>query len=137
MQRPHMRRVKGKNTGPELQVRKLLWDMGFRGYRIHYDKLPGAPDIAFTKHRKAIFVHGCFWHGHNCRAGRNVPRTNQDYWKPKLMRNVERDQRQRQALQNFGWETLVIWECELRDHDHVRRKLRRFLQGTTGGKHPL
>ena len=85
--RPHMQRVRAKNTSPELKLRRLLCDMGFRGYRIHYKKLPGTPDVVFVSRKKAIFVHGCFWHGHDCKAGKNVPRTNQEYWEPKLERN--------------------------------------------------
>lgn len=122
-----MRKVKAKNTVPELKLRHLLREMGFRGYRVHYDALPGKPDVVFTKLKKVIFVHGCFWHGHDCRAGQNAPRTNQDYWKPKLARNKERDQYRQEALRGLGWDVLVVWECELRDLERTAQTLRAFL----------
>jgi len=122
-----MRRVKGKDTTPELRVRRLLRDLGLRGYRIHYDRLPGKPDVVFTKHKKVIFVHGCFWHGHDCPAGRNVPKTNQDYWKPKLARNKERDRQRQEEVRELGWDILIVWECELKDAESLARRLRSFL----------
>ena len=125
--RPHMRRVKSKNTSPELTLRRVLWGMGFRGYRFHRKGLPGKPDVCFGPRKKAIFLHGCFWHGHDCRAGRNVPRTNQEYWGPKLARNRERDERHNQELADMGWSVLVVWECELKDPDALADKLRAFM----------
>jgi len=126
-----MRKVKSKNTTPEVQLRKLLrkllWGMGYRGYRIHYSELPGCPDVAFTKWKKAIFVHGCFWHGHDCRAGKNRPKSNQDYWEPKLLRNQERDRRRQQEIRALGWSVLVVWECELKKIEEVESRLRSFL----------
>ena len=122
-----MTQVKGKNTSPELKLRHLLLNMGYRGYRIHYDKLPGKPDVVFTKHRKVIFVHGCFWHGHNCKAGKNIPRTNKDYWEPKLQRNVERDKKHLREIKKEGWKVLIVWECQLKNPESMRKKLKKFM----------
>lgn len=122
-----MRKVRAKNTSPELTLRRLLCELGFRGYRIHYAELPGKPDVAFTRRKKAIFVHGCFWHGHDCRAGRNIPLTNQDYWNEKLTRNKERDQKHLEDIQELGWEILIIWECELKNREETAQRLKSFL----------
>lgn len=121
-----MARVKSKDTKPEMRVRRAAHALGFR-YRLHKADLPGKPDLVFAKRRKIIFVHGCFWHGHDCRAGRNRPATNLSYWNEKLLRNAERDCRNLRALLKAGWESLVIWECETRDEERLRKKLRRFL----------
>lgn len=106
-----MSRVGQRNTKPELSVRKFLFSQGFR-YRINVKKLPGSPDIVLPKYRTAIFVHGCFWHGHSCRAGRR-PRSNTDYWLPKITANIERDARKIAELQELGWRIFVIWQCEI------------------------
>ena len=123
----HMYKVRSKNTEPELRLRRLIYGMGYRGYRIHYTKLPGKPDVAFLKKRRAIFLHGCFWHGHNCRSGRNVPKSNLDYWIPKLAKNRARDDHNRQELERSGWRVLVIWECELTDQSSVQRRVCGFI----------
>jgi DNA mismatch endonuclease (patch repair protein) len=125
---PHMRKVRSKDTQPEMSVRRLLWAMGFRGYRIHYISLPGKPDIVFTRRKKVIFVHGCFWYGHNCRAGMNVPKSNSEYWQPKLARNRRRDQQNQEELQALGWRFMIIWECELRDLRSLEERIRDFLR---------
>lgn len=122
-----MRKVKAKNTSPELKLRRLLCDLGFRGYRLHYSKLPGTPDVVFVSRKKAIFVHGCFWHGHDCKAGKNVPRTNQEYWKPKLERNKKRDVEWQNQLRSIGWDVLVVWECQLKFPENVCLSLGDFL----------
>ena len=109
-----MRKVKGKDTSPELKVRRLLWGMGLR-YRLHRRDLPGAPDIVLAGRRLAIFVHGCFWHGHDCARGARVPKQNRDYWTGKVGRNRERDVRNQAALKASGWAPMVVWECELKD----------------------
>jgi DNA mismatch endonuclease (patch repair protein) len=127
MLRPHMQKVKAKNTMPEIKVRRLLRELGYRGYRVHYKQLPGKPDIAFTKLKKAIFVHGCFWHGHNCRAGRNTPQTNQEYWVPKLVRNKERDRQRLDKIKGMGWQVLIVWECQLKDMDVLAQRIKAFL----------
>ena len=125
--RPHMKRVKAKNTSLELKLRRLLLDMGYRGYKIHYNALPGKPDVAFTKHKKAIFAHGCFWHRHDCKAGRNTPKTNKGYWEPKLKRNTERDNEHQREIRKQGWDVIIIWECEFKEPDLVKNRLFEFL----------
>ncbi|MBK8191143.1 MAG: DNA mismatch endonuclease Vsr [Vampirovibrionales bacterium] len=121
-----MRRVRSRDTGPERRVRRALCAMGAR-YRLHRRDLPGAPDIVFSAQRKAIFVHGCFWHSHTCKAGRNTPRSNQDYWDAKLARNRARDADHLARLRADGWRVLILWECELKDADALARALAAFL----------
>jgi DNA mismatch endonuclease (patch repair protein) len=124
----NMRHIKSKGMKPELAVRRLAHHLGYR-YRLHRKDLPGKPDLVFGPARKAIFVHGCFWHGHDapdCRDGR-VPRTNQDYWLPKLTRNKERDAESVAALEAAGWHVQVVWECETRDAEGLRTRLQAFL----------
>lgn len=117
---------------PEVGVRSLVHRLGFR-FRLHQKKLPGSPDIVLTRHKKVIFVHGCFWHQHTrCREGR-VPGTRRDYWVPKLAGNVRRDRRNLRSLRREGWECLVVWECELKQPDKLDRRLRRFLLGNMRG----
>lgn len=125
--RPHMRKVRAKNTAPEIKLRKLLWSWGYRGYRLYRRDLPGQPDIAFISRKKAIFLHGCFWHGHSCRAGLNRPQSNLEYWEPKLDRNKKRDWANLRKLREIGWGALVIWECQLKDEESVRARVSRFL----------
>jgi DNA mismatch endonuclease (patch repair protein) len=121
-----MRAVRGADTTPELAVRRLAHSMGYR-FRLHRKDLPGKPDLTFPRLRKVIFVHGCFWHGHDCARGARVPVQNRDYWTRKVARNVERDMSAQSALQRLGWKSLVVWECEIKDQDRLRRALRRFL----------
>ena len=109
-----MRRVKGRNTTPEMKVRKALTRLGAR-YRLHRKDLPGNPDIVMPGRRLAIFVHGCFWHGHDCARGARVPKQNREYWVTKVGRNVARDARSAEALAALSWRVVVIWECELKD----------------------
>jgi DNA mismatch endonuclease (patch repair protein) len=109
-----MRRVKGRDTGPERVVRRLLTGLGVR-YRLQRRDLPGSPDIVLPGRRLAIFVHGCFWHGHDCRRGARAPKANADYWAAKLARNRARDQTAQASLAELGWRTAVIWECEMKD----------------------
>lgn len=120
-----MSRVKNKDTKPEVRVRSMLHQMGYR-FRLHLRDLPGAPDIVLPRHRKAVFVHGCFWHSHDCPRGKR-PSTRTEFWNAKLDRNVERDRTNRESLENQGWQVLTVWECELKDPDAVREKLRRFM----------
>ncbi len=127
----NMRAVKGRDTKPEMQVRRLLHRLGYR-YRLHRKDLPGRPDIVFGPRRKVIFVHGCFWHGHSCKAGQRVPKTNTEYWTAKILTNVERDRRQIEKLSAAGWSALVLWECELRDSGALTERLVRFLDGGNG-----
>lgn len=121
-----MSRIKGKNTAPELTVRRLIFSMGYR-FRLHRSDLPGKPDIVLPGRRKAIFVHGCFWHAHGCKIGR-PPKSNLDFWEPKLKRNAERDRRNLRALRRQAWDVLTIWQCEARDISALETKLRFFLE---------
>ncbi len=109
-----MRRVKGRNTAPEMTVRRALTKLGAR-YRLHRKDLPGNPDIVLPGRKLAIFVHGCFWHGHDCARGARVPKQNRDYWVAKVARNVARDARACEALAALGWRVETVWECELKD----------------------
>lgn len=123
-----MGQIRSSNTKPEIRVRRVVHALGYR-YRLHARELPGTPDIVFRPVRKAIFVHGCFWHRHfGCRRNR-LPKSpeRRDYWKAKLDGNVERDRRNRRMLVRNGWSVLVIWECESEDEKLVRRKVQRFL----------
>ncbi len=108
-----MRRVKSKDSKAELTVRKALTRMGLR-YRLHRKDLPGSPDIAFPGRRLALFVHGCFWHGHDCKRGARAPKANADYWSDKIARNRARDIRTQEALTAIGWRSATVWECELK-----------------------
>jgi len=117
-----MRRVKGRDTGPEKTVRRLLTGLGAR-YRLHRKDLPGKPDIVMAGRRLAIFVHGCFWHGHDCARGARVPKQNRDYWLGKVGRNRERDIAHRAALEAAGWRVEVVWECELKDEVGLTERL--------------
>ena len=120
-----MRAVRSRDTGPEWVVRRLLHGLGYR-YRLHRRDLPGSPDLVFPARRKAIFVHGCFWHAHGCRGGR-PPKSRPDYWLPKLERNRARDAEKRALLEALGWRILVVWQCETRDVGALSANLRAFL----------
>lgn len=121
-----MRAVKGKDTTPELLIRHLAHRLGYR-FRLHRADLPGKPDVVFPSRHKAVFVHGCFWHGHDCARGSRVPKSNTVYWRNKIARNRTRDAASLKALQKAGWCVLVIWECETRSQEVLARKLKRFL----------
>lgn len=121
-----MARVRSRDTAPERLVRNALTRLGYR-YRLHRSDLPGKPDIAFIGRRKVIFVHGCFWHGHDCKRGARTPRANADYWRAKIERNRARDARNAAALVKAGWQTLTIWECSLADAAALNASLQRFL----------
>jgi DNA mismatch endonuclease, patch repair protein len=120
--------VRGKDTKPELVVRRLVHSLGYR-YRLHSKSLPGHPDLVFTPRKKVIFIHGCFWHRHegcpNCR----LPKTRLDFWVPKLEGNKQRDEANQAKLKELGWRWLVIWECELKDLRSVAKRVKRFLDG--------
>lgn len=121
-----MARIVGKNTKPELAVRSMVWRLGYR-YRLHSPRIPGRPDLVFHGRRKVIFVHGCFWHQHpGCKLAR-LPKSRQEYWTPKLLGNCARDQRVRSELNAMGWQSLVVWECELQHPDEAARKIQEFL----------
>jgi DNA mismatch endonuclease (patch repair protein) len=127
-----MRQVRGRDTGPEMVVRRLVHSMGFR-YRLHCRELPGNPDLVFPSRRKIIFVHGCFWHGHACRSGRNRPSSNMGYWIPKLERNKARDRANRKQLKRLGWDVLVVWECQLKRAGGIAARILRFLEHSVDG----
>jgi DNA mismatch endonuclease (patch repair protein) len=124
-----MSRVRSKNTKPEMSVRQLLFSMGYR-YRLHLRAVPGNPDIVFLPRKKAIFVHGCFWHRHKDCSNCRLPKSRLDFWKPKLEGNRKRDARKQRELKKAGWEFLVIWECEL-NNDDLPVRLISFLEGAT------
>ncbi len=122
-----MSRIKGKNTKPELRLRKAMWTDGIRGYRLHWKKVAGRPDISFPGRKKAIFVNGCYWH--RCpHCDLPLPKSNVDFWKEKFRRNKERDQRKLSELKELNWSTLVLWECEIkRDLDKCLNRVKLFL----------
>ncbi|WP_406855637.1 DNA mismatch endonuclease Vsr [Alsobacter sp. KACC 23698] len=120
-----MRAVRGKDTTPELLVRRLLRGIA-PGYRLHRREVPGRPDVAYVGRKAAIFVHGCFWHGHDCARGARVPKANRDYWEAKIARNRARDADNLAALAARGWRSLVVWECETKDEAALRERLAAF-----------
>lgn len=121
-----MSRVGSKDTTPEMFVRRLLHGMGLR-YTLHRADLPGKPDIVLPRHRAVIFVHGCFWHAHRCRAGQRAPRSNAEYWRCKRERNATRDRQAVRLLRRANWSVLVIWECQTRKPSFLRRRIAEFL----------
>lgn len=125
-----MSRVRGYDTKPELAVRSILHRMGYR-FRVHQDILPGDPDIVLSKHKRAVFIHGCFWHGHKRCPRAKRPTTHRAFWNNKLDKNIERDKMQQRELIKLGWKYLVIWQCEVNDPDKIRRKLKKFLNTST------
>ncbi|WP_458107276.1 very short patch repair endonuclease [Arthrobacter sp. R3-55] len=126
----NMSKIRGKNTKPELLVRRVLHAKGYR-YRLHGQagaaKLPGRPDLVFAGRRKVIFVNGCFWHFHDCRAGQHAPAANAEFWEAKRNRTRQRDALQREQLAVEGWEVLTVWECELKDQSALEERLTQFL----------
>jgi DNA mismatch endonuclease (patch repair protein) len=123
-----MQSVGTHDTGPELAVRQLLTKLGYR-YRLNVKKLPGKPDIVFPGRKRAIFVHGCFWHGHGCQKGQ-APKSRLNYWGPKLKANIDRDAAQFAALQSLGWSVLTVWQCETTDPEKLSFKLGAFVEGS-------
>lgn len=121
-----MQSVRSRDTGPEMAVRSLLHKLGYR-FRLHRKDLPGTPDIVFPSKRKIIFVHGCFWHGHECKKGK-LPKSRTDFWLGKVTRNRERDVDVISKLHELGWITLTVWQCELRDMETLTEKLVDFLR---------
>lgn len=122
----NMSRIRSKDTKPEMLIRRLLHGLGYR-YRLHRRDLPGAPDLVFPSRRKVILVHGCFWHHHTgCVDGR-VPKSREDYWVPKLRRNVERDRLNIGKLRRGGWKVMKLWECEILKDKSIQKRLTDFL----------
>jgi DNA mismatch endonuclease (patch repair protein) len=126
-----MRSIRGKDTRPEMIVRRVTHHLGFR-YRLHKKDLPGSPDLVFSSRKKVIFVHGCFWHDHRCRVGRH-PKTRPAYWAMRFEKNRKRDIRQVRKLRRAGWKVLTVWECELADVSALSKRLRSFLGAPSRG----
>jgi DNA mismatch endonuclease (patch repair protein) len=120
-----MRSVKSADTKPEMAVRSLVHRLGYR-FRLHRKSLPGTPDLVFPRLKKAIFVHGCFWHGHSCTRGNRIPKNNRDYWVRKIERNRERDLLNRALLDAQGWGVYIAWECRIKGSE-LGEELREFL----------
>ena len=121
-----MRSVRSRDTTPELIVRRAATALGYR-YRLHKAALPGKPDLVFASRRKVIFVHGCFWHGHDCKRGAREPKSNVEYWRAKVQRNRERDANAIAALRAAGWQVFVVWECETKDRALLNDRIGGFL----------
>lgn len=121
-----MRAVKSRHTRPELLVRRVVRQLGYR-YRLHASALPGTPDIVIPTRKKAVLIHGCFWHQHTCRRGNRKPASNPQYWLPKLARNVARDRDNIRALRKLGWQVLTVWECQIGEI-RTRNRIARFLR---------
>ncbi len=123
-----MSRIKSKNSKAEVRVRQIVHRMGFR-YRLHNPTLPGKPDLVLRQHNKIIFIHGCYWHRHGKCRRLTIPESNAEFWQRKFQQNIERDQRIAKQLADLGWKVLVVWECETKDEESLKRKLKRFLSG--------
>jgi DNA mismatch endonuclease, patch repair protein len=128
----NMSAIRAKDTKPELIVRKLAFSMGYR-YRLHLKSLPGRPDLAFPRLRKIIEVRGCFWHRHTCKDGQRTPGTNTNYWAPKIDQNVRRDRQNEEKMKGLGWKVFVIWECETKNTEVLKKLIVAFL-GPLGSK---
>jgi DNA mismatch endonuclease, patch repair protein len=122
----NMAAIKARNTKPEMVVRRLLHGLGYR-YVLHSKKLPGRPDLVFPSRQKVIFVHGCYWHCHDCRFGKVTPGTNAAFWRAKRASNVARDAVHQRALRNAGWAVLIVWECETKKMPPLSNRVRLFL----------
>lgn len=121
-----MSNIKSKNTKPELFVRSLVHRAGFR-FRLHKASLPGKPDLVFSRLKKVIFVHGCFWHKHNCRLGKVIPKTNHEFWEKKREATRQRDLKALLLLRSIGWQSIVIWECSLKFPTKLEKRILQFL----------
>lgn len=123
----NMRAVRGRDTKPEMRVRRIAHALGYR-FRLHRRDLPGKPDLTFPRLKKVVFVHGCFWHQHQRCKRASMPTSNVKFWRAKLTRNAERDAGQVAAVKAAGWRALVVWECQLRNEERLRSRLRQFLK---------
>lgn len=132
-----MRAVRSKDTTPELTVRRLIHKLGYR-FRLHRKDLPGSPDLVFPGRRKAIFIHGCFWHGHDCKRGNREPKTNVDYWRNKIARNKARDWITLTTLKDAGWDIMTIWECQTSraEQGNLTSRLVEFLGSAAKSRNP-
>jgi len=122
-----MSRVRSKDSKPELLVRRLTHSLGYR-YRLHQKSLPGCPDLVFPARKKAIFVHGCFWHRHDCALGKRLPKSKKEFWLTKLEANRLRDIKVRGQLTELGWAVLIVWECETKDRIALQKRIVSFLE---------
>lgn len=122
----NMSAIRGRDTKPEMVVRRLVHRLGYR-FRLHCRDLPGAPDLVFPRLKKIINIHGCYWHMHACRWGCVTPKTNVEFWQTKRASNVERDKRNLKQLRQSGWRVLTVWECEIRDADKLTARVSSFL----------
>jgi len=118
---------KGKDTFPELFIRKLIYSLGYR-YCLHRKDLPGCPDLVFPKRKKVIFINGCFWHRHTCKKGRSIPVNRKKFWQQKFKRTIERDKCNYKALKKLGWKILVVWECQTKKPEKLINKISKFLK---------
>ena len=123
----NMSRIRGRDTAPEMRVRRILHAAGLR-YRLHGKSLPGKPDLVFARRKAVVFVHGCFWHMHRCKYGKPAPVTNQDFWAEKRRSNRARDRRNRTALEADGWRVFEIWECETRDPGALQARMEEVIE---------
>ena len=121
-----MSKISGKETKYEILVRKFLFEKGFR-YRKNDKRLPGRPDIVLSKYKTIIFIHGCFWHGHHCKAGK-LPETNKEFWGNKINSNIERDKKNQYKLEKLGWKIIIIWQCKLKNKKMMTKKLKEIEQ---------
>lgn len=128
----NMAAIRSKNTKPEMLVRRILHRAGYR-FRLHRTDIPGKPDLVFRGRRKLIFIHGCFWHSHNCRFGRVTPKSNSHFWSTKRAATITRDAATHARLTNAGWDVLTVWECELLDVTPLLKRFRRFLDRANRG----
>ncbi len=124
-----MKKVKGKNTKPEILIRSMLHRMGYR-FRLHRKDLPGNPDIVLPKYKKVIFVHGCFWHGHQGCKRASLPATNRQYWVNKIKKNKVRDAENMKKLKESGWTPLILWTCRLKNREKIKKELVDFLENS-------
>ena len=118
---------KGKDTSPEVFIRKFINSLGYR-CSLHRKDLPGCPDIVFPRRKKVIFINGCYWHRHNCKKGRSMPETRKKFWQQKFERTIERDKKNKRELKKLGWKVLVIWECQTKRPEKIIDKITSFLK---------
>lgn len=120
-----MSKISGKETKPEIKVRKFLFSQGFR-YLKNDRRYPGTPDIVLPKYNSIVFVHGCFWHGHNCKYG-DLPETNKKFWENKIGNTIKRDKRNKQKLEKAGWKVIIVWECEINNNENFKSRMKRLI----------
>lgn len=132
-----MQAIRCKDTAPEMFVRRLIHSLGYR-YRLHDKKLPGNPDMVFPGRKKVIFIHGCYWHRHNCKKGRSVPKSNVDFWEKKFEANRDRDVRNQKILRKDGWSVMTIWQCQITSSnlEELKIEIQKFLNDPRNAKGP-